>query len=135
MALRRKVMVYLYRHAPTLQVLLLKRVKTDKGDWHPVTGNVEPHEHVRNAAAREVAEETGLGADPEPLGLTFTYEHKGKRFHETAYAARAAPDDEVELSEEHAEHAWLAPAEARERLSWPEQQKALDLLAQRYGKA
>ncbi|HWH08267.1 MAG TPA: NUDIX pyrophosphatase [Candidatus Thermoplasmatota archaeon] len=133
MALRRKVMVFLYRSAPALQVLLLKRAKADKGDWHPVTGNVEPHEHVRNAAVREVAEETGLAVEPEPLGLTFTYEHKGRRFHETAYAARAAPDDEVTLSEEHTDHRWLAPDEARAQLSWPEQQKALDLLAQRYG--
>lgn len=133
MALRRKVMVFLYRPSPTLQVLLLKRVKADKGDWHPVTGNVEPHEHVRNAAVREVLEETGCGVEPEPLGLTFTYEHKGKRFHETAYAARVAPGDEVELSEEHSEHAWVAPAEARAKLSWPEQQKALDLLVARYG--
>lgn len=133
MALRRKVMVFVYRNEPTLQVLLLKRVKTDKGDWHPVTGNVEPHEQVRNAAMREAMEETGLDVEPEPLGLTFTYEHKGKRFHETAYAARAAPDDEVELSEEHTAHEWLAPPEARGKLHWPEQQKALDLLVERYG--
>ena len=135
MALRRKVMVFVYRNAPTLQVLLLKRAKTDKGDWHPVTGNVDAHEHVRDAAAREVAEETGLGVDPEPLGMTFTYEQKGKRFHETTYAARVGPDDKVTLSEEHTAHEWLAPAEARGKLSWPEQQRALDLLSQRYGKA
>ena len=134
MPLRRKVMVFLYRTQPALQVLLLKRTKTDKGDWHPVTGNVEPHEQVRSAAVREALEETSCGVEPEPLGLTFTYEHKGSRYHETAFAARVAPDDEVELSEEHSEHQWLAPEEARGRLSWPEQQKALDLLAQRYGK-
>lgn len=134
MALRRKVMVLLYRTEPSLQVLLLKRVKADKGDWHPVTGNVEPHEQIRAAAIREAAEETSCAVEPEPLGLTFTYEHKGRRFHETAFAARVAPDDEVELGEEHTEHAWLPPEEARAKLSWPEQQKALDLLAQRYGK-
>jgi ADP-ribose pyrophosphatase YjhB (NUDIX family) len=115
-------------------VLLLKRVKTDKGEWHPVTGNVEPHEQVRNAAMREALEETGCMVEPEPLGVTFTFEHKGKRFHETAYAARVAPDDEVELSEEHTEHAWVAPDEAAKRLSWPEQRKALDALVQRYGR-
>lgn len=138
MALRRKVQVFLYRHEPALQVLLLKRVKVDKGEWHPVTGNVEPHEQIRAAAMREVLEETALDVEPEPLGHTFTYDvPSGKRkgrYHETTFAARVAEDETVELSEEHTAFEWVAPEAARERLSFAEQKKALDLVVERYGK-
>lgn len=134
--LKRKVQVWIYRNAPTLQVLLLKRAKPDKGEWHPVTGNVERHENVRLAAVRECQEEIACDVEPEPLGVTFTYEGSGRakgRFHETVYAARVAKDDVVELSEEHTAHEWLTPAEAAARLRWPDQKKALDALVARYG--
>jgi 8-oxo-dGTP pyrophosphatase MutT (NUDIX family) len=133
MALRRKVQVFVYRSKPTLQVLLLKRAKTEKGLWHPVTGNVEPHEKVLAAAVREVDEETGFEVAPEPLGVTFTYEAKGNRYHETAYAARVDPAHTETLSDEHTAAEWLAPDEAAKRLHWPDQKKALDALVARYG--
>lgn len=134
--LRRKVQVFVYRHAPRLEVLLLKRARPSREgeeDWAPVTGNVEPHEQLRAAAMRECAEEIACDVEPEPLGVTFTYEKKGKRFHETVYAARVPPDEAVELSEEHTAHAWVEPAEAETRLHWPEQKRALAALAKRYG--
>lgn len=135
--LRRKVQVFVYRQRPSFEVLLLKRAKTDKGDWHPVTGNVEPHEQLRAAAQREALEELSLELEPEPLGVTFTYEVKeGRRpgrYHETAFAAALGADAEIELSEEHTEFAWLAPSVARTRLAWPDQQRALDALVARYG--
>lgn len=136
MPLRRKVMVWIYRQSPSFQVLLLKRAKTDKGEWHPVTGNVEPHEQVRAAAVREAWEEVSLEVEPEPLGVTFTYDDpKRGRMHETAFAAALPPDDEkVELSEEHTAFEWVSPDEAGKRLSWPEQRKALDALVARYAR-
>lgn len=138
MPLRRKVQVFLYRKSPDgLRVLLLKRAKTDKGLWHPVTGNVEPHEKVLTAAVREVDEETGFDVAPEPLGVTFTYEvkegpRKG-RFHETAYAGRVEEGAKETLSDEHTGAEWVSVEEAKSRLSWPEQKRALDALAARYG--
>ena len=127
-------MVFLYRRNPGLEVLLLKRAKTEKGDWHPVTGNVEAHEAIPAAAMREVDEETGLGGPVEPLGVTFTFEDPKRktRYHETAFAASVRPDAVVELSDEHVAHEWLAPDKAMERLSWPEQKRALDALVKRY---
>ena len=139
MPLRRKVQVFVYRQTPSFQVLLLKRTKTDKGEWHPITGNVEAHEQVRAAAVRETWEEATFEVEPEPLGVTFTYEvkegrNKG-RYHETAFAARVGPEDgEYELSEEHSAAEWMAPEEAMQRLSWPEQKKALEALVARYGR-
>jgi len=85
-------MVFLYRRNPSLEVLLLKRKKTGKGDWHPITGNVEAHEAIPTAAARETKEETGIGIVPEPLGVTHTYELDGDRYHETAFCALERKD-------------------------------------------
>lgn len=99
-----------------------------------MTGNVERHEQIRNAAIRECAEEIACEVDPEPLGLTFTYEKKGNRFHETIFAARVDPGEVVELSEEHTKFEWLAPDKAAAKLHWPEQRKALDALVNRYGR-
>ena len=135
--LRRKVQVFVYRKSPGLEVLLLKRARPSRGDaaedWAPVTGNVEAHEQIRMAAVRECAEEIGCDVSPEPLGLTFTYEKKGTRFHETIFAASVAKDEAVELSEEHTAHEWLAPDKAAAKLHWPEQKKALAALVRRYG--
>jgi len=135
--LRRKVQVFVYRHNPGLEVLILRRARASKEgvgeDWQPVTGNVERHEQIRAAAIRECAEEIACDVDPEPLGLTFTYEKKGQRFHETIYAARVPRDEVVETGEEHTAHEWQAPDKAAAKLHWPEQKKALDALVKRYG--
>ncbi|MDD7814271.1 NUDIX domain-containing protein [Mycobacterium sp. CSUR Q5927] len=47
------------------EVLLIERA--DNGIWAPVTGIVDPGEEPADAAAREVAEETGVTAVPERL--------------------------------------------------------------------
>ncbi|HUR70309.1 MAG TPA: NUDIX domain-containing protein [Candidatus Thermoplasmatota archaeon] len=134
--LKRKVQVLVYRHAPMLEVLLLKRARPSKEgiaeDWAPVTGNVERHEELRAAAMRECAEEIACDVAPEPLALTFTYEKKGQRFHETIYAASVPADEQVEISDEHAAFEWVSLAEAEKRLHWPEQKKALAALATRW---
>lgn len=133
MALRRKVMVFVYRTTPKFQVLLLKRVKADKGEWHPVTGNIEAHEQVNAAAAREVEEETGIEGVLQPLGITFTFDDKarGARYHETAFSLKASEKDEVELSDEHSAHEWLDPAAAMAKLAWGDQKKALEALVKK----
>lgn len=135
--LRRKVQVFVYRRGPGLEVLLLQRARPSREgaaeDWAPVTGNVEAHEQIRVAAVRECGEELGVEVAPEPLGLTFTYEKKGKRFHETIFAASLPKEASIELSEEHTAHEWLAPDQAAARLHWPEQKKALAALVARYG--
>jgi dATP pyrophosphohydrolase len=53
-------------HTPDLQVLLLERAD-HPGFWQSVTGSQDEGETLRQTAAREVAEETGL--DAEAFGL------------------------------------------------------------------
>lgn len=56
------VSVLVLIHTPDLQVLLLERA--DKpGFWQSVTGSLEDGESMRDAAIREVREETGLEAE------------------------------------------------------------------------
>jgi dATP pyrophosphohydrolase len=49
-------------HTPDLQVLLLERAD-HPGFWQSVTGSRDEGETLRQTAAREVAEETGLDAE------------------------------------------------------------------------
>ena len=56
------VSVLVVIHTPDLQVLLLERAD-HPGFWQSVTGSQDEGETLRQTAAREVAEETGLDAD------------------------------------------------------------------------
>lgn len=53
-------------HTPEPAILLLERV-APTGFWQSVTGSLEPGEDWRDAALREVEEETGLRATAEDL--------------------------------------------------------------------
>lgn len=132
MPLRRKVQVFVYRTAPDFEVLLLRRAEKNKGQWQPVTGNVDPHEQVRASAIRETVEETGFAIEPQPLGITFTFEKEGQRYHETVFAASAPEDEEVEISDEHDQFEWLSASEAESRLQFDDQKRALKALADRH---
>jgi len=57
--------------------LLLRRVASHGGFWQSVTGSLEENETHRQAAVREVLEETGLTFDQEELielGIVNTFE-------------------------------------------------------------
>lgn len=70
------VSVLVVIHTPDLRVLLLERAD-HPGYWQSVTGSQHPGEDLRETAAREVAEETGLDAGRYGLtdwGITNQYE-------------------------------------------------------------
>ncbi len=56
------VHVIVTRDAGTLELLMIRRANTGRGDgsWDCPAGRVEPGEDLRSAAARELAEEVGL---------------------------------------------------------------------------
>ena len=124
--------VYVLRMAESaLQCLVLRRAPGGRcpGSWESVHGHIEPAEQPAGAAARELAEETGL----VPIRLynlsrvELFYQH---RLDEVAlvpvFAAFVAPEAAVRLGEEHDRFEWLTPAAARARFAWPRERRALE---------
>lgn len=133
MAFKQPVSVLVLVHTQDLRVLLLERADFPE-HWQSVTGSCEPGEALVNAAARELAEETGidgaafagvvdwhLSNDFEifpqwrhryPPGTTHNTEH--------VFALTVPGPVDVRLNpREHLRHAWLPWREAAERcFSW-----------------
>ncbi|MEW6509480.1 MAG: NUDIX domain-containing protein [Bacteroidota bacterium] len=116
------------------EYLLLRRAPTEPiypGLWQIITGTIEGEERATDAALRELREETGQV--PEQLWVVpYTnafYDHGRDAVSLIPFfAARYSPAVQVHLSAEHAAHAWLAFAPARERLVWPGQRAGLDIV-------
>jgi 8-oxo-dGTP pyrophosphatase MutT (NUDIX family) len=123
--------VYVLRGAESsLECLVLRRAGGRcPGSWETVHGHIEPGESPAEAAARELAEETGL----TPVRLYNVsrvesfYQH---RIDEVAlvpvFAAFVTPGAPVRLGSEHDHFEWLAPAAAESRFAWPRERRALD---------
>lgn len=75
-------------HTPQFEVLLLERVRP-AGQWQSVTGSLEPDETPLLAAAREVAEETGLHA---PMHDLFDWQHSNRFRIRGPWRAMYAPE-------------------------------------------
>jgi len=116
-----------------LEVLLLERARRP-GFWQSITGSLDwPHEPLEAAAAREVREETGIGAAAGRLTRWNTanrfeiYLHWRHRFapgvtHNTEHVFGLLLPARTAISlalEEHVAFAWLPWREAAQRcFSW-----------------
>jgi dihydroneopterin triphosphate diphosphatase len=124
--------VYVLRGAESaLECLVLRRATGGRcpGSWETVHGHIEAGERPVEAAARELAEETGL----TPVRLYNVsrvesfYQH---RIDEVAlipvFAAFVTPEAAVHLGSEHDRFEWLAPDTAESRFAWPRERRALE---------
>lgn len=127
------VVVYVLRaptNGPDHEVLQLRR-RHDLymgGTWQFCGGGIEPGEAAAEAAMRELREETGLA--PRALSFlshveTFYIAHADTICHRIGFCAVVAPDDPIELNEEHTAYRWLGRREIRRLVTWPGERTAL----------
>jgi 8-oxo-dGTP diphosphatase len=116
--------VLLWRQAPggEREIALVHRPRY--GDWSFPKGKLDPGEGWEEAALRETSEETGLAVR---LGrrLPSTHYLSRGRPKEVRYWAAAPAGGAFRPNAEVDELAWLAPAEALARLSYPHDRELL----------
>jgi 8-oxo-dGTP pyrophosphatase MutT (NUDIX family) len=134
----REAAVFVYRDN---RLLLLRRV--DKRYWHVVAGVVDEGESERDAAIRELREETGLAVNTEMLDLELRQTHPVPDDIRSRYppglaavtvanfAVEAPRDWEPILNEEHDAYRWCSFDDAGSSLFWPLAREALGELARR----
>ncbi len=121
-----EVMIVVTRGA---EFLVLLRSPERGGYWHLPAGGVEVGETAAEAAARELAEETGLRAPVTPLDLELGYEAASGRMRVDSFAAGAPPGWEPVLDEEHTEYRWCSTRDALDLLAYDEPRKAVRQVA------
>lgn len=140
-----EALVVVHRLGPDgREFLVLERAPDRQGYWHVVAGALEWGEGAAAAAARELREETGLGAIPEGLGGEYAYrldeeppEVRARFAPEITviaihpFAAEAPAGWEPVLDEEHVGYRWCSLDEALELLEYEEPRVAVREVARR----
>ncbi|MFP4402514.1 MAG: NUDIX hydrolase [Candidatus Nanoarchaeia archaeon] len=132
----KKIQVIIYRKnsQESLEILALKRTPEKKGEWQPVTGNVEQNETFEQAAKREVEEEIGISETLQCIDLEFEFEYSKneKQFQEKVFAIEVDYNKRISLeqnpSKEHIDSIWISYDGAFEMFNYPEQKEALNRL-------
>ena len=123
--------VYVLREGPAgLETLTLRRAAPGRcpGAWEVVHGSIEAGEQPRDAAVRELREETGY-APARLYNLSRVesfYRHAIDEVGFIPVFAVFVDPAPVTLSAEHDAADWLSLPAAQGRLAWPRERRALD---------
>ena len=116
------------------QFLVLQRAEKEKlypGLWQIVTGTMKKNERALHAALRELKEETGLSPR-----RCWAVPYVDSYFDPAAEAIQVVPVFAAELdsfstvhvSSEHQRFQWLRLKNAQQRLVWPGQRRAMEIV-------
>ena len=116
----------LWRLAPTgYELAVIHRQRYD--DWTLPKGKLEPGESWRDAALREVTEETGYRAEILGFAGAVAYQtDKGPKVVRF-WHMKAIAESGLELDDEVFEVVWMTTTLARERLQYPVEQALIEV--------
>jgi len=116
------------------EYLLLRRSERDNiypGIWQLVTGSMKDRERANDAALREFREETGMVAKRwwvVPFVNSFYVPVDDAIHLSPVFAMEVQGDARITLSPEHQEFSWCSFEDAKEKLVWPGQRYAVELV-------
>jgi 8-oxo-dGTP pyrophosphatase MutT (NUDIX family) len=115
-----------------IKYLMLKRNAKKGGFWQPITGNVEIGETFKQAAIRELLEETGINKYISlfDTGYSFEFFDDNRQQLEKVFAAEVTLKTKVTLSKEHNGMQWATKEECLDKyLKYPGNKIGLKTLA------
>lgn len=119
-----------------ISFLLLKRIPEKGGFWQPITGNVQEEESFKEAALREIREETGVSQILRLIDTDYSFDFfdNNRWQHERVFGVQVDNNAKIVLSREHTEFKWATEEEAlNEYLKWPGNKEGLRRLAKILG--
>lgn len=131
---RTNVQIFIFSTNPSFRVLILKRTPERSGYWQPVCGGIENGEEPKDAAVREIFEETGITNAKDIIDLNYTFNYKETKngtlmdMVDICFALEVDSVLDIKLSDEHEEYKWCSYIEAKEYLKWEHNLIALEKL-------
>ena len=124
------IVVYTIQLIDKVPVRLYLLLYYPKGYWDLAKGHLEPQETDLEAAHRELKEETGLQANlHEGFKQVLEYMFKDPKGNliakKVTFFLGEATSQDIQLSHEHEDYAWLPYQEAFERLTYKNAQQLL----------
>jgi dATP pyrophosphohydrolase len=135
-----QVEVILFRKVKgKLEFLLMKRIASKGGFWQPVTGGLEEGETIKEAALREIKEETGVKKVKRLIESVhyFKFDNHPKLEDEYVFGAEISQKEKIVFDKniytEHDDQRWCAYEDAMKLLKWSGNKEGLrklnDILA------